>query len=194
MRRDGHVELGVDFGQVLVEREAAIARKGPAQPRLPRVGGNLASKAGAENQGFQGDGTGLAAQGLVEEFENGHAGWRADESFEIAQAEEHGHAVEPGGGKADSDSAADGDGDGSLGTSDLLCHVGGGVETSEDPVGVDQADDEGDAVGFPARVVDEGRKDEFGILVRGRFGRDGDEDYREGYEGEIEGCHCDLRE
>ncbi|KAL2384445.1 hypothetical protein RJZ90_001925 [Blastomyces dermatitidis] len=194
MRHERHVELGVDLGQVLVEREAAVARKGPAQARLPRMRGDLAAEAGAEDQGFQGDGAGFAVQGLVEELEDGDAGRRADECLEVTQAEEHGHAVEPGGGEADGDGAADGNGDGALRARDLLGKVGGRVKTGEDPIGVDEADDEGDAVGFPACVVDEGGKDEFGVLVRGGLGRDGDDDHREGHEREIESGHGDLGE
>ncbi len=38
---------------------------------------------------------------------------------------------------------------------DLFSHVGGAVEAGEGPVGVDEPDYEGDAIGGPAGVIDE---------------------------------------
>ncbi len=47
--------------------------------------------------------------------------------------------------------------------------MGGAVEAAEGPVGVDEADDEGDPSAVPAGVVDEGCKDEGGGLVGGSY-------------------------
>ena len=52
--------------------------------------------------------------------------------------------------------------------------MGGAVEAGEGVVGVDETDDEGDAVCRPAGVVYEVCKDEFGVLVRWRLRGDGD--------------------
>lgn len=65
--------------------------------------------------------------------------------------------------------------------------MGGAVETGEGPVGVYEADDEGDAALFPACVVDEGGEDEARVLVGWGYGGDGDEDDGEGDEGCPEG-------
>jgi hypothetical protein len=50
---------------------------------------------------------------------------------------------------------------------DFFGHVGGAVEAGEGPVGVDEADYEGNAVGGPAGVVDEVGKDELRSLAGG---------------------------
>ncbi len=64
--------------------------------------------------------------------------------------------------------------------------MGCAVQTSECPVAIDETDDEGDAVLVPSGGVDKGRKDEFGGLVGGGFGWDGDEDDGEGDKGDVE--------
>ena len=49
------------------------------------------------------------------------------------------------------------------------------VEASENPIDVDQADEERCAAAFPAPLVDESCEDEFGDVVLGYLGRNGDE-------------------
>lgn len=111
---------------------------------------------------------------MIEESEDGDEGVCSLEVVEIIHAEEEGDGVEPGGDEADGDGAHDGDGDHFLGLVDFLREVGGAVEAGEGVVGVDETDDEGDAVGRPAGVVDEIGKDELGVLMRGRLRGDGD--------------------
>lgn len=61
--------------------------------------------------------------------------------------------------------------------------MGGAIEACKTPIGVDESDDEGNAVLLPASVVDKSCEDKFGILVRGRGGRNGNEDDSEGEQG-----------
>ena len=74
----------------------------------------------------------------------------------------------------------------SLGTVHFLCKMCGAIQASEAPVRVDKSDDEGDAVLFPSSIVDEGSKDEFGLLVRGRYRGYSDQDGEEGQERGVE--------
>ena len=77
---------------------------------------------------------------------------------------------------------------------DFFCEVRGAVETCKGPVSVDEADDKGDGVGVPARVVFKVREDETGGSVRGSGAGDRDENGGEGEEGEPEREGCDAGE
>lgn len=167
--------------------QAAIAGKGPTEPALPRVGGDQAAGTRGDDEGLERDRAAIVADGLVEELEDGHVGGGTGDGLEVAEAEHHADAEEPGGDEADGDGAHDGDRDHLLRAAYLLGEVGGAVEAGEGPVGVDQADDEGDAWLGPAGGVDEGGEDEAGGGVGGGFGGDGDEDHGEGDEGDVEG-------
>lgn len=147
---------------------------------------NLTSNARRNDHTLEHNRAGLATQRLVEELENRHIGRGGEESVQIIEAEEHADGIEPSGDEADGDGAHDGDGNHFLGPMNLFGHVGGAVETGKGPVGVDEADDEGDAVGGPAGVVDEVGEDEFGVLVGGGFGGDDDHDDEEGDERGVE--------
>lgn len=173
--------------QPLVARQAPIPREAPAQAALPRMARNQAAKARRNDQDLQEDGAALVVQRTVEQLQDRHEGGRRRDFGEVAHdAEEHGDGEEPGGHEADGYGAHDGDRDHAFGLVHFLGHVGCAVETGEGPVGVDEADDEGNAALAPARVVDKGREDEFGMLVRGRGCGDGDQDDDEGEEGCVE--------
>lgn len=53
------------------------------------------------------------------------------------------------------------------------------VQTSKGPIGIYEANDEGDSWLRPTRVIDEGGEDELGMFVGGRGCWDGDEDDEE---------------
>ena len=144
---------------------------------------NQAAKARRNDQGLQEDGAALVVQRTVEQLQDRHEGGRRRDFGEVAHyAEEYGDGEEPGGHEADGYGAHDGDRDHAFGLVHFLGHVGCAVEAGEGPVGVDEADNEGNAALAPARVVDEGRKDESGMLVCGRGCGDGDQDDDEGEE------------
>ena len=111
---------------------------------------------------------------MVEECEDGYEGGGGLEVVEVVHAEEEGDGVEPGGDEADGDGTHDGDGDHFLRAVDFLGEVGGAIEAGEGVVGVDETDDESDAVCRPPGVIHEIGKDEFGVLMRWRLRRDGD--------------------
>lgn len=73
----------------------------------------------------------------------------------------------------------------------FLSEVRGAVQTGKSPICIYEADDEGDAVFAPSRVVDEGGEDEAGVLVGWCYGGDGDEDDEEGDERGPEGGAAD---
>lgn len=73
-----------------------------------------------------------------------------------------------------------------LGTVHFLGKVRGAIQASEAPVRVDKSDDEGNAILLPAGVVDEGGKNEFGLLVRWRHRGHSDQDGEEGQERGVE--------
>lgn len=61
--------------------------------------------------------------------------------------------------------------------------MGSTVQAGEAPVGIYEADNECDAALLPTRIVDEGSKDEGGMLVSGCHSGNGDEDDGEGDQG-----------
>lgn len=130
----------------------------------------------------------------MKELEDRDKSRGGEQGVQVIEAEEHGDGVEPGGDEADGDGAHDGDGDHFLRAVDLFRQMGCAVETSKGPVGVDQADDKGDAVRRPSRVVDEVGEDEFGVLVRGGFGGHDDQDDEERDEGGVERGRRDCGE
>lgn len=83
------------------------------------------------------DRPGGAAQGLVEELEDGDEGGGAEEGLEVGDGEEDGDAEGPGGEEADEDGAEDGDGDGACGVGDFFGEVARAVEAGEGVVRVD---------------------------------------------------------
>lgn len=187
MRLKRHIQPRMNLGQKPRKRHALIPRKAPTKPALPRMTRDLAANARGNNHTLEDDGAGLTAQGLVEQLEDRHVSRGGEEGVQVIETEEHADGVEPSGDEADGDGAHDGDGDHAFGAVDLFGHVGGAIQTGKGPVGVDEADDEGDAVGGPARVVDEVGEDEFGGLVGGGFGGDDDHDDEEGDERGVEG-------
>ena len=107
--------------------DPAIAGKGPAEPALPRVRGDQTSRPRCDDEGFQGDGTRIVADGLVEQLQDGDKCGCAGDAVQVAQAEHHADAEEPGGHEADPDGAHDGDGDHLLRSAHLLGEMGGAV-------------------------------------------------------------------
>ena len=182
MRSERDISAGVDMAEEFGKGQAAIASKGPAEAALPRVASDQAPDARGDEEGLEDDGARFALEGLVEEGEDGDEGGGGLEVGEGAHAEEEADGVEPGGDEADGHGAHDGDRDHFLGTVDFFRQVGGAVEAGEGVIGIDEADDEGDAVGRPACVVHEVGKDEFGVLMGGCLGGDYDEDHEEGYQ------------
>lgn len=146
VRAERDVDAGVDVAEEVGEGKAAVAGEGPAKTALPRVAGDEAPDAGGDDEAFEDDGAGFAAEGLVEEREDGDEGRGGLEVGEVADAEELGDGEEPGRDEADGHGAHDGDGDHFLRAVDFLGQVGRAVEACEGVVGVDQADDESDAI------------------------------------------------
>ncbi len=176
-------------------RQPPIPCKRPTQPALPRMTRNLASQPCNNNQALQHNGARRMIQRAVEQLQDRHIRRRSRDFRKVTHdAEEHGDAVEPGGREADGDGAKDRDRDHTLRLRDFFRQVRRAVQTREGPIGIDEADDEGDAVGFPACVIDEGREDEAGLLVGRRDGGDGDEDDEKGEEGCVEGGCGDFGE
>ena len=68
------------------------------------------------------------------------------------------------------------------------------IEARECPIGVDEADDVGDARLVPAGVIDEGCEDEFRRLVRWSCSGDGDDEDCEAGQRYIEGSCGEYRE
>lgn len=98
---------------------------------------DLATNSSGQDERFEDNGAGFAAEGLEVEFEDGHTSRGFDYGVEVVQAKEHGDHVEPCSDKADGDCSHYRDGDGSLGGSDFFSHVCCGIETRKHPVGID---------------------------------------------------------
>lgn len=159
------------------------------------MGCDQAAQPRGDDERLEHDGAGPVAEGLVEDFEDGDESRGREDVCKVADdGEEHGHAEEPARYEADTDCAHDGYWDHFLRAMDFLGQMGGAVEAGKAPVCVDEADDEGDTALLPARVVDEGCEDEFGMLVGGRHGRNSDEDDGKGKEGGPEGSFGDEGE
>lgn len=194
MSLDRNVEFRVDVREEFGAGETVVAGEGPAETSLPGVRGDEAAGTGEDDEDFEDDSAGLAAESLVEEFEDRNVGGSRGDGFEVREREHHGDQEEPGGGETDSDGSHDGNGDHALGLVDFLGHVRSAVKAGKSPVGVDKTDNEGNAILLPASVVDEGREDELGGLVgRGLRGH-GDEDHGEGDERDVQGEGRDGRE
>ena len=176
------IDAGIDMGEEFGKGQAAVAGKGPAEPGLPRMACDEAPDARRDDQGLEHDGAGGALQRLVEEGQEGAAGGGGLEILEAVHAEEEADGEEPGGDEADGDGAHDGDRNHFLRAVDFLGQMGGAVEAGEGVVGVDESDDEGDAVGGPAGVVHKIGKDEPGILMRWRLCRNRDQNNEERYQ------------
>lgn len=162
-----------------MSRNTTVTGKRPHKSRLPGVAGDETTHTSDDKQGLQNNSTGLVVQGLVVELQDGDLGGRVDEFAQVLETEEHGDAVEPRGGEANTHSGQDGDGDVALRLGHFLGHVRGGVETGEDPVRVDETNNEGHAVGLPSGRVDKLRKDVVTTLVAASTGRDGNQDDEE---------------
>ena len=145
------------------------------------MAGDLAPDTGGNDQALEYNRTGLVDERLVEELQNRNQRRRVEDVVKVVETEKHGDRVEPGGDEANGHGAHDGNGNHLFRARNFLGHEGGAVETGKSPVGVDQTHDECNAARGPARVVDKGRKDKFGILVRGSFGRDDDEYHEKGH-------------
>ncbi len=173
-------------GEELGKRQTAVTGKGPAQPRLPGVTCNLAADTGGDDQRFQHDRSGFRLEGLIVKLEDGDQGESGEQTVEVLHAEEHGNGVEPGGREADRHGAHDRDGDHLLWPRHLLGHVGGGVKAGKGPIGIDQSDDEGNAVLAPPGIVHKVSENKPGLLMGRCFGRHGDQDDEEGHQGDVE--------
>ena len=161
--------------------QTGIAGKGPAKPGLPRMARDQTPNARRDDQRLQHNSARRAPKRLIEQCQDRDKSRRSLQILQTIHAEEEPDGEEPRRDEADGNGAHDGDGDHFFRAVDLLREMGGAVEAGEGVIGVDEADDEGDAVGGPARVVDKIGKDEPGVLVRGRLGGDRDEDDEEGY-------------
>lgn len=111
VRDEGHIEGEVDPRDPLVTRHSAVTRERPYQTRLPGVAGDQASHSSDQEQSLQDNRTGLVVQGLVVKLQNRNLGGRVDEFVQVLQAEEHGNAVEPGGGETNGNRGQDGNRD-----------------------------------------------------------------------------------
>lgn len=65
----------------------------------------------------------------------------------------------------------------------FFSEMSGAIETSEAPIRIDEAHDEGDATLLPSSIIDEGREHEFSMLMRWCDCWYCNEDDEEGYEG-----------
>lgn len=74
----------------------------------------------------------------------------------------------------------------------LLSQVNGTVQAGEYKVGVDEAGEEDNTIGRPARGVDKFSPHKVATLFRVRLGEAGDCDHEKGYEGE-EDCVDEIR-
>lgn len=120
---------------------------------------------------------------MIEELQDGDAGWCRADGVKVLDAEHHGNAEQPSSHKSHDDCAYDGDGNGLLWVMNLLSHVRGRIEAVECPVAVDEADDVGNSVVLPASVVDESGKDKLGRLMRfglAWYSQDDDEERNDG--------------
>ena len=191
VRDQRHVERVVHLRQPLVAGQAAVACKRPAQAGLPGVAGDLAAHARDNKQGFQHDGAGLVAQGLVVEVQDGHAGRRVDQLIQVLDTEEHRDAVRPRSHEPDAHRRHDGDRDVFLRLRDFLGQMRRRVETGEDPVRVDQPDDEGHAIRRPPGRIDEVAEDVLRAGVGVGAGGHRDQDHQVGDQGDVQGRLCD---
>ena len=193
MRLQRHVERRVHVAQVFASRQASVPCKAPAQARLPRVARNLAANTRCDDQALQHNCASLIDERLVEELKDWHQCRRIENVVKVVETEEHGNRVKPGGHEANGHGTHDGNRNHLLWARDFLSHMRGAVEACKRPVGIDQTDDKRYAARSPAGVVDKGRKDELGILVRGSFGWDDNQDHEERNQGGIERHRCDGR-
>lgn len=186
VRDEGHVEGEVDPRDPLVAGYPAVTRERPHQTRLPGVAGNQTSHSRDQEQSLQDDGAGLVVQRLVVKLQNRDLCGRVDELVQVLQTKEHGKAVEPRGGETNRNRGQDGNRDVSLWLRHLFSHVSGRVQTSEDPVGVDQTDNKRHAVRLPPRRVDEMRKDILCALMGRSAGRDRDQNNEKGKQRDVQ--------
>ena len=167
----------MDMAQEARSRYTPVTGKAPTEARLPRMGGYQTADSHGKYQALKDNGATPVVQRLIEELKDGNQSWGVEETVKVLHTEEHRDRVEPGRHEADSYGAHDGKGYGAFRPRYFFSHVRCAVETCKSPIGVDEADNEGDAIGRPSRVVSEVGEDKAGFLVRGRFSRDSNKDY-----------------
>ena len=148
---------------------------------------NLAPNTGGNDHALEDNSAGFVGKCLEEKLQDRNSGQGVEQAIEVLHAKEHGDGVEPGGDETDCHSAHDGDGNHLFGSGNLFGHVGSAIQAGKSPIGIDQTNDESDAVRFPAGVVDKVGKDELGILVCRGPGRDDDQNDKEGHQRGVQG-------
>lgn len=194
VRNKGNTELGVNLGPVPAAGETAITGKGPHKAGLPGVTGNLAAQSSQDNHGHENSGTGLGAESLVVELEDGNQSGSVDELAQVLHGKEHGDGVQERGGEANSQGAHDGNGDNTLRLCNLLSEMGSRVQAREGPVGVDETNNKGNATRLPSSLVRKVGENKLGVLLGRGLCEDGDGDDNEGCQGDIDEEGANLGE
>jgi len=169
VRNEWDTKSFVHFAQPLMTRQPPIPCKTPAKPALPCMACNKTPISGSNDEDFQDNGSSLIRERFVEELENGDTGFWDHDGRKVAHdAEEHADGEEPARHEANRHRSHDGNGNHLLGPMDLFGQMGRTIQASEAPIRVHEANDESNAPGLPSRAIDESRKYEFGMLMRGR--------------------------
>lgn len=123
------------------------------------MAGNQTSHACDKQQGLKDNSASLVLESLVVELQDGNSGCRAQKFVQVVESKEHGDAIGPGSDEADHYCGHDRNRDVLLGLRYLLRQVCCGVQAGEDPVRVDQANDECNAILLPSCGIDKVAKD-----------------------------------
>ena len=192
MRSERNVHPRIDVAEEFGKGEPAVASEGPTESALPGMTGDQAPDSCRYEQTLQHNGSSFASESLIEKCQYRYKCEGGLEVCKAGHAEEQADGVEPRGNESNGNSTHDSDRDHFFGAMNFLGKVSGTIKASKGVIGIDQPDNESNAICGPSSIVHKISKDKLGILMRWRLRGDNDQDHEERYERSEQGYLSDY--